>query len=238
MSIGPLLPVVSLRHGGGITSKEGQMASIDTNRRALIVIDVQNDYDGGNLAITHPPFHETLPNVARAMDEATAAGVKVVVIKMLAGQTSNVFRPGTHGAEIHPEIARRPRDKYLEKTLPSAFTGTDLEYWLRVNGIETITVAGYMTHNCDLSTVIHAMHMGFGVEFLSDATGSLDYANSAGAATAEEIHRVMSVVFQSRFAAVLTTDDWAAHLTAGTAPERDTPYASSQRAIAARREAA
>ena len=214
------------------------MASIEAARRALIVIDVQNDYDGGNLAITHPPFHDTLPNVARAMDVATSTGVKVVVVKMITGPTSNVFRPGTHGAELHPEIARRPRDHYIEKTLPSAFTGTDLEYWLRVNGIETVTVAGYMTHNCDLSTVGHAMHMGFSVEFLSDATGSLDYFNSAGAATAEEIHRVMSVVLQSRFAAVVTTNEWVGHLKAGTAPERDNPFASSQRAIEARQAAA
>jgi nicotinamidase-related amidase len=214
------------------------MASLDHHRRALIVIDVQNDYDGGNLAITHPPFADTLPNVARAMDAATAAGVKVVVIKMITPATSNVFRPGTHGADLHPEIARRRHDHYIEKTLPSAFTGTDLEYWLRVNGIETVTIAGYMTHNCDLSTVVHAMHMGFAVEFLADATGSLDYKNQAGEATAEEIHRVMSVVFQSRFAAVVTTDEWAGHLTSGTAPERDNPFASSQRAIAARQAAA
>jgi nicotinamidase-related amidase len=214
------------------------MASIEAARRALIVIDVQNDYDGGNLAITYPAFSETLPNVARAMDEATGRGVKVVVIKMIAPATSNVFRPGTHGAELHPEIARRPRDLYVEKTLPSAFTGTNLEFWLRSNGIETLTIAGYMTHNCDMSTVVHALHMGFAVEFLRDATGSLDYKNSAGEARAEEIHRVMSVVFQSRFAAVMTTEQWAAHLSAGTAPERDTPYQSSQRAIAARSQAA
>ncbi|TIV11318.1 MAG: cysteine hydrolase, partial [Mesorhizobium sp.] len=25
-------------------------------RRALIVVDIQNDYDGGNLAIQYPPF--------------------------------------------------------------------------------------------------------------------------------------------------------------------------------------
>jgi nicotinamidase-related amidase len=214
------------------------MASLDSHRRALIVIDVQNDYDGGNLAITYPPFADTLPNVARAMDAAAAAGVKVVVVKMITSATSNVFKPGTHGADLHPEIERRRRDHYIEKTLPSAFTGTDLEYWLRVNGIETVTIAGYMTHNCDLSTVVHAMHMGFAVEFLSDATGSLDYKNRAGEATAEEIHRVMSVVFQSRFAAVLTTEEWTGHLASGTAPERDNPFASSQRAIAARRAAA
>ena len=215
------------------------MASTENARRALIVIDVQNDYDrGGNLEIEYPPFAETLPNVARAMDEAAANNVKVMVIKMLGAPTGKVFRPGTPGADLHPEIARRARDHYIEKTLPSAFTGTDLEYWLRSRGIETVTVAGYMSHNCDMSTVVHALHMGFAVEFLSDAAGSLSYSNRAGEATAEEIHRVMSVVFQSRFAAVMTTAEWANHLKAGTAPERDTPYASWQRAVTAREAAA
>ncbi|RWO61412.1 cysteine hydrolase family protein [Mesorhizobium sp.] len=201
-------------------------------RRALIVVDVQNDYDGGNLAIKHPPFRDTVANVARAMDAAAEAGVKVVVVKQLAPETSPVFAKGSHGAELHPEVARRNRDHYIEKTLPSAFTGTDLEEWLRANAIDTITVIGYMTHNCDLSTVIHAVHMGFAVEFLSDATGSLPYANSAGYASAEDIHRVVSVVLQSRFAAVLKTAEWIDCLKTGVLPERDTPYASNQRALA------
>ncbi|TIU63819.1 MAG: isochorismatase family protein, partial [Mesorhizobium sp.] len=49
--------------------------------RALVVVDVQNDYNGGNLAIQHPPFAETVANVARAMDAAAAAGIKIVVVK-------------------------------------------------------------------------------------------------------------------------------------------------------------
>jgi nicotinamidase-related amidase len=214
------------------------MASIEPARRALIVIDVQKDYDGGALPIEYPPFPETVQNIAVAMDAARTAGIKVVVIRNLGTPTGNVFRPGTHGAELHPEIGKRPRDHYVEKTLPSAFANTDLEFWLRTNGVETLTIAGYMTHNCDLSAVIEAVHMGFGVEFLSDATGSLSYENSAGKASAEEIHRVISVVFQSRFAAVVTTNQWIKHLEAGTAPERDTPYASNQRATAARKAAA
>ena len=100
------------------------------------------------------------------------------------------------------------------------------------NAIDTITVIGYMTHNCDLSTIIHAVHMGFAVEFLSDATGSLPYANSAGYASAEEIHRVVSIILQSRFAAVLKTAEWIDCLKTGSLPERDTPYASNQRALA------
>ena len=211
------------------------MPSTDNARRALIVIDVQNEYDrGGNLAIEYPPFAQTVAEVGRAMDAATAAGIKVVVVRQAAPSASPIFAAGSHGAELHPEVARRARDHYVEKALPSAFTGTDLEYWLRSHGIETITVAGYMTHHCDFSTVIHAMHMGFAVELLGDATGAVSYANKAGAATAEEIHRVMCVVMQSRFAAVATTAEWIEALRTGTAPERDGIFASHQRAIAAR----
>jgi len=200
-------------------------------RRALVVVDVQNDYNGGNLAIQHPLFANSVANVARAMDAAAEAGIKIVVVKQMAPETSPIFANGSHGGELHPEIARRPHDHYVEKMLPSAFTGTDLEDWLRANGIDTIAVVGYMTHNCDLSTIIHAVHMGFAVEFLSDASGSVPYANSAGYASAEDIHRVVSIILQSRFAAVLKTGDWIDCLKTGALPERDTIYASNQRAL-------
>jgi nicotinamidase-related amidase len=206
-------------------------APVTQPRRALVVVDVQNDYDGGNLAIQHPPFAETVANVARAMDAAAAAGIRIVVVRQMAPESSPIFAKGSHGGELHPEIARRGRDHYVEKTMPSAFTGTDLEAWLRANAIDTIAVVGYMTHNCDLSTIIHAAHMGFAVEFLSDASGSVPYANSAGYASAEDIHRVVSVVLQSRFAAVLKTAEWIDCLTTGVLPERDTIYASNQRAL-------
>ena len=207
-------------------------ASATQPRRALVIVDVQNDYDGGNLAIQYPPFRDSVVNVARAMDAAAEAGIKIVVVKQMAPETSPIFAKGSHGGELHPEIARRKRDHYVEKVLPSAFTGTDLEAWLRANDVDTIVVVGYMTHNCDLSTLIHAVHMGFAVEFLSDATGSVPYANSAGFASAEEIHRVVTIILQSRFAAVLGTAEWIDCLRTGALPERDTIHASNQRALA------
>ena len=209
------------------------MSTETAPRRALVLIDVQNDYDGGALAISHPPFAESIANIARAMDAAHANGVPIVAVRQMAPPTSPYFATGTHGGELHDAVASRACDHLIEKKLPSAFAGTDLETYLRANVIDTITIAGYMTHNCDLSTIIHAVHMGFEVEFLSDATGSLAYANAAGSASAEEIHRVMSVVLQSRFAAVCATSDWIAHMAAGTRPERDTIAASHQRALAA-----
>jgi nicotinamidase-related amidase len=116
------------------------------------------------------------------------------------------------------------------KSLPSAFPETDLADWLRDNKIDTLTVGGYMTHNCVDSTIKHALHDGWAVEHLSDATGSVSYTNRAGSVSAEQIHKAFSVVLQSRFAAVLTTEEWIAAVNSGTSPERDTIFGSNQRA--------
>lgn len=199
-------------------------------RRALVVIDVQNEYVSGDLPIEYPSVDTSLPNIGRAMDAARAAGVPVIVVQNFSAPTSPLFARGSALAELHPIVASRPRDHYVEKSLPSAFAGTDLEAWLREHGIDTLTVVGYMTHNCDASTIFHAVHAGFDVEFLVDATGSVPYENAAGHASAEEIHRVFSVVFQSRFAAVASTDAWIAAASSGARLERSTIYASNHAA--------
>jgi nicotinamidase-related amidase len=204
-------------------------------RRALVVIDVQNEYVTGDLPIEFPNVQSSLANIGRAMDAARAASVPVVVVQNFAPAGSPLFARGTPAAELHPVVAGRERDHYVEKSLPSAFAGTDLAQWLAEQEIDTLTVVGYMTHNCDASTIVHALHADFAVEFLSDASGSVPYENSEGFASAQEIHRVYCVVLQSRFASVADTDTWLAALAAGEPLERSTIYASNQ---AARRRAA
>ncbi len=201
-----------------------------TPRRGLIVIDVQNDYVGGNLPIEFPPVEQSLANIGRAMDGARAAGIPVVVVQNVLPKGAPIMAEGTPGAELHAVVASRSRDHFILKSLPSAFVNTGLEAWLKEREVDTITVVGYMTHNCDLSTVVQALHAGFDVELLTDATGSLPYANRAGSATAEEIHRVMTVVMQARFATVMTTGEWLTSLGGGATPARDNIFASNRRA--------
>ena len=201
-------------------------------RRALVVIDVQNEYVTGGLQIQYPPVSSSLHNIGRAMDAAHAAGIPVIVIQQTSPAEAPLFAVGTPGWALHDTVARRPHDHYQRKLLPSAFAGTDLAEWLAQQQIDTLTVAGYMTHNCDDTTVKHAFDRGMQVEFLHDASGTVPYANRAGFASAEEIHRVYSVVQQSRFAAVLSTDEWLECIATGRVPERDTIHASHQRALA------
>ena len=204
-------------------------------RRALVVIDVQNEYfEGGGLPIEHPPIAETLPNVLRAMDAATAAGTPVVVVRHHAPQGAPIFQADAHNGQLHPEVARRPRDHLVTKAFASVFTGTDFADWLSRHEIDTVSIAGYMTHNCDASTILEASHRGLQVEWLADAAGALPYENAAGRASAEEIHRVFSVVFHSNFAAVTRTTEWVAALQEGRRLEPDNVLMSNQRARARR----
>lgn len=199
-------------------------------KRALIVIDVQNDYFGEALPIEHPDPQQSLANIGKMMDVAHDAGIPVIVVQNIQSKQSPIMAEGSAGCALHETIAARPHDHYVAKKLPSAFAGTDLEEWLRQHAVDTVTVIGYMTHNCNLSTMLHAFHSGFAVEFISNASGSVSYENRAGRASAEEIHRVMCVVLQSRFAAVMSTGEWIAMQAAGTKPERDSIYLSNRRA--------
>ena len=207
-------------------------------RRALIVIDVQNEYVSGRLRIEHPPVETSLAHIGRAIDTARAAGIPVIVVQNNAPETAPIFALGSHGWQLHRVVAARPHDHRIEKTLPSAFAQTDLAEWLERHAIDTLTVAGYMTHNCDASTIVDAVHRGLTCEFLVDATGAVPYANDAGSASAEEIHRVFSVVLHSRFAAVVTTDTWIAAARALQPLTRGNIFASNQHALATRGDAA
>lgn len=204
---------------------------MSTPRRALIVIDVQNEYVTGNMRISHPPVEVSLPNIAAAIDTARAAGIPVMTVQHDAPAGSPIFSPGSDGWQLHAVVAERQADHHIHKTKASIFTETDAADWLAHHGIDTLTVIGYMTHNCDAATIYEAAHRGYKVEFLSDASGSLPYRNDAGAASAEEIHRVFSTVFHSSFAAVVTTATWRAAVRDGVALEQDNVYLSHQRAL-------
>jgi len=205
---------------------------MNTAKRALIVIDVQNEYVTGNLRIEYPDVNLSLGNIGRAMDAARAAGMPIVVVQHVAPETAPIFARGSHGFDLHPVVADRPYDHLVVKTMASALTGTDLSAWLRDQGVDTLSIIGYMTHNCDDSTARQASHEGWKVELLHDAAGSLPYKNAMGSATAEEIHRVFTVVMHTGFAAVVSTDDWLDAVRKGEPLKADGVYASNQRAIA------
>jgi nicotinamidase-related amidase len=179
---------------------------------ALLVIDVQNEYFTGSMPVTYPK--DSLKNILRAMDHAHAIGIPVAVIRHtnLAG-TAGTFKKGTMNWELHDEVKQRPADILVEKNLPGSFTRTTLDAWLKSKGISRVTIAGYMTQMCCDTTARQAFHRGYGVDFLSDATGTLSVTNSAGTITAGDLHKAILITQQMLFSRVLPTNEWIRKVT-------------------------
>ncbi|MFH5806124.1 cysteine hydrolase family protein [Alienimonas sp. DA493] len=180
--------------------------------RALLVIDVQNEYfSGGAFPITYPSGH--LETILKTMDDAADAGVPTAVIRHhQPGPDPQVFKHGSDTWALRPEVEERPRDVLIDKNLPGSFTNTPLEDWLKEQGADTVTVAGYMTQVCCDTTARQAFHRGLKVEFLSDATGTLDVSNKAGSVTAAKLHESILVAQQMFFSDVLDTAAWRERL--------------------------
>lgn len=192
---------------------------MSTPRRALILVDIQNEYFGGPLEIQYPDRDESLANITRVIDAAARQGIPVAAIRHVLPEDAPVFAAGSEKAELHPELASRikPEWKQAEKMYASVFAETDIEQWLRENDVDTITLVGYMTNNCDLATAAAAEPLGFNVEILSDASGAIHLANAAGAAQAQQVHETLMVLLNSNFAAVGTTEQWVEAVEAGEA---------------------
>ena len=179
--------------------------------RALLVIDVQREYFDGALPITHPAGH--LEKILQVMDEAVQAGVPTAVVRHhQADPESPMFRLNSDMWQLHPEIEQRPRDVLIDKQLPGSFTNTNLGEWLKSVGADTVSISGYMTHMCCDTTARQAFHRGYKVEFLRDATGTLDVENEAGAAKAEQLQTSILVAQQMFISEVIPTTDWIARL--------------------------
>jgi nicotinamidase-related amidase len=182
-------------------------------KRALLVIDVQNEYFTGALPVSWP--EGSFNNILKAVDAANAQGIPVIYIQHTsAAAGAKTFVRGANGWELHEKLKARKRDHIVEKNLPGSFTGTDLERILKSLNCDTVVISGYMTQMCCDTTARQAMHLGYGVEFLSDATGTLAFSNNAGSVTAEELHRAILVTQAARFSAVLSESEWEQRLVA------------------------
>ncbi|QDU91530.1 Streptothricin hydrolase [Pirellulimonas nuda] len=175
--------------------------------RALLVIDVQREYFEGALPIRHPVGH--LDRILEAMDAAKKADIPTVVVRHHQPDAdSPIFCRGSDMWQLHDEVESRPHDILIDKQLPGSFTNTPLDQFLKERGVDTVSISGYMTQMCCDTTARQAFHRGYQVEFLSDATGTLDVENKAGSVTAEQLHESILVAQQMFISDVIDQNTW------------------------------
>ena len=179
-------------------------------RRALVLVDVQNEYAHLPLRIRHPRLSDCLERIERALDAAEHAGLPVACVQHAGPPGGTIFNPGGKGFELYPAIERRrtPQWKRVVKRRGSVYAGTDLAAWLHEQGVDTVTLVGFMANNCILASAAWGETIGLTTEVLSDAVGAINLRNCAGRADARTVHTALMALLHSNWAAVATTDDW------------------------------
>ena len=133
---------------------------------ALAVIDLQNDITKN--------YREIIEKVNEAIDWAVQKGLRVVYIQhnnLSAG--TRTFKPGTHGAELVPEL-NVVSGHIFTKSKSSALTSEEFAAFIRENGIDDFYIAGADAAACIKSTCFNMAKSGYTVHVLSDCITSYD----------------------------------------------------------------
>lgn len=191
-------------------------------RRALIVIDVQQEYFEGLLPIQYPARDASIANITKAMDTAQKAGMPIAVIQHEFPEEAPVFAKGSPGYDLHPDVSARFATswKHGTKAVASVFEDASVVQWLRENNVNTVTLVGYMTNNCVFGSAAGAEPLGLTAEVLSDATGAVHLSNEVGSVSADQLHQTLLVVLHSNFAAVADTATWQDAVAQGTSLQK------------------
>jgi nicotinamidase-related amidase len=192
----------TLRQIVGVPASLHAGATLVAAKTAVVLIDYQNEYRSGPLALPDEPAASKAARQLRAW--ADQAGIAVIHVLHRAPATAPIFAPDSEGAAPIAGLAPGEGEAVIHKHLPSAFTGTGLADALEAGGIETLLIAGYMTHNCVDSTAREAFHRGYRVGVVADASATRDLPGPDGKAVpAATVHAAVLAGLGDRIAEII-----------------------------------
>jgi nicotinamidase-related amidase len=168
----------TLRQIVGVPASLHAGATLEAAKTAVVFIDYQNEYRNGPLALPDEPAASNAARQLRAW--ADRASITIIHVLHRAPATAPIFAPDSEGAAPIAGLAPGEGEAVIHKHLPSAFTGTGLLDELQTRGVETLIIAGYMTHNCVDSTAREAFHRGYRVGVVADASATRDLPGPDG----------------------------------------------------------
>ena len=136
------------------------------NRKALVVIDIQND-------ITKH-YRDIIENINSAIDWAVGQGMAIIYIKHNnLSPGTRTFKPDTKGAELAPEL-KIVSDHIFVKTKANALTSEAFSEFIRSKDIREFYITGADATGCVKSTCFNMTKAGYAVHVISDCVTSYD----------------------------------------------------------------
>jgi len=173
----------------------------------LLIIDMQNEYLAGPIAV--PTAGAAIASAGALLEKARKTGTRIVHVAH-KGRAGGLFdRDGERG-QIVSALSPLDGETLVEKGLPNAFAGTDLDAILKQTGCKDLIIVGFMTHMCVSSTARAALDLGYRVTIDADSCGTRDLPDgNGGTVDAATLNSVALVELSDRFAVIARNHDWA-----------------------------
>ena len=148
------------------------MKSGTAGKKALVVVDMLNDFVRPGAPLEVPETRAILPALRRRIRKARREGELVAYVCDAHRKDDPEFArmgwpphavEGTPGAAVVAAIAPEPGDVVVEKRTYSGFYGTTLHFALRRHGIRNLTLAGCVSNICILFISAEAAIRGYDV---------------------------------------------------------------------------
>ena len=171
----------------------------------LVLVDFQHEYLAGPIAL--PNAAAAIASAARLLARARSSGAAIFHVAH-RGRPGGLFDRAAERGAIVAALAPLGDEPVVEKELPNAFAGTDLQARLAATGRKNIVLAGLMTHMCVSSTARAALDLGFRVTIDAVGCATRDLPDGRGGTiAAATIHEVALVELSDRFAIIVRDAD-------------------------------
>ena len=141
-------------------------------KSALVLIDLQKGIAA--MATAHP-MADIIARSAALAEAFRKHGLPVVLVNVSGGapgrtqEVRNMSGMPADWTDLVPELGAQPSDHRVTKKTWGAFTGTDLEDYLKHQGVTQIVLAGVATSIGVESTARYAYEYGFNIALATDA---------------------------------------------------------------------
>lgn len=179
-------------------------------KSALLIIDVQKGLDAPELGRRNNSDAES--NMAMLLAEWRKNAALVIHVKHNSIEPNSSLRPELPGNEIKAIVKPLANEKLFEKSVNSAFIGTELEAYLHNLAVSDLVVVGLTTDHCVSTSVRMAANLGFKVWLVEDATATFERTSYDGTKySAEQMHQINLASLNGEFCSVINTNDALAH---------------------------
>jgi nicotinamidase-related amidase len=168
-----------------------------------LVLDMENDLihaDGPNGKAPYGEQARTrqiVENTRRALDKARAAGLPVGFVRVgfspdyrecpanspifSNARKNGIFKLGTWGTQVHPDLGQQPNDFDIVKHRVSPFHGTNLDLILRTHDVRRIYCSGISTNAVVQAAVREGHDRDYELVLLEDCCCALSAEEHASA---------------------------------------------------------